>query len=441
MASSSTDLTSESSTSLEQERRAAFRPVRSVLLCGASVRSLAESAIAAGLRPLCIDFFDDSDLTKVLSRGRGRFVGQIRSFDELPAVSQSVRPSVPLIWAGGLESHTEVLRSIARRRPIIGADPDVVDSLRHPGRLFEWLTDAGLSVPGIATASTADPDRQWLLKPMRSSGGLGIRTHSPPLDTSHRSRSQQVHEYLQEYIDGVPMSAVCVSDQHRVRLIGVSVQIVGWPCLGASDFLFCGNVGPVDPGTEVTQQLQLAARTIVTETNLRGVFGIDFVLRQGKVWCLEINPRITASHMIYESLEKKSGVNSNLVSQHLSALGWRSPAKRKPSPQTDLTPLLPTTYQARLILWAKEDVKIFADLDESQRAMKSAARIADIPKTGSVVSVGSPLCSLHISATSIKQLVMETQRLCLSADAFALFSWSDIAQQIELLMDRFHRNR
>jgi predicted ATP-grasp superfamily ATP-dependent carboligase len=69
--------------------------------------------------------------------------------------------------------------------------------------------------------------------------------------------------YLQEYIDGVPMSALFCSDSTGVHLFGMSLQLIGWPSLGASGFLFCGNVGPVDPGPDVTRQVLEAAQVIV----------------------------------------------------------------------------------------------------------------------------------------------------------------------------------
>ena len=54
------------------------------------------------------------------------------------------------------------------------------------------------------------------------------------------------------------------------------------PSLGASGFLFCGNVGPVDPGELVTQQVLEAARILVARSGLRGVFGI--AKTQAHVW-------------------------------------------------------------------------------------------------------------------------------------------------------------
>ncbi len=441
MASSSTDLMPESSTSLEQDRPQPLRTVRSVLLCGASVRSLAESAILAGLRPLCVDFFEDSDLSQLLSGGRGRFLGQIHSFTDLPRLTHSVRTSVPLLWTGGIENHSDVLRVMARRRPVIGPDPEIIDRLRDPARLLQWLTDAGLASPRLASQSSADPLCEWLQKPMASSGGIGIRQYfAAGGPESGTLPMPSTLEHLQEYIDGIPMSALLCSTQQGVTLIGQSLQLTGWPSLGASGFLFCGNAGPVDPGNLVTHQVQAAADAIVRQTGLRGVFGVDFILRQGVAWFLEVNPRLTASHMLYEPPRNSTGSAWNLVRQHLAAFGWQpagSISGRTRAVSASLTPVL---MQARLILWASEALSIPCDAFHSHPSPSETYRLADVPPSATTIPAGSPLCSVHVNASSAAQLVESIQQLQPSPFLSERFSWLDISRQLSLLFNRFEKN-
>jgi predicted ATP-grasp superfamily ATP-dependent carboligase len=437
----------ESSTSPEQTPTEGFRTARSVLLCGASVRSLAESAMAAGFRPICVDFFEDVDLTRLLSGDKGRFAGKLLSFADLPAIIRSVRRTVPMLWAGGLENHTDILRAIASHRPVIGASPGLIDRLRNPARLREWFTRAGLDVPRLATDATADTDRQWLRKPLAGSGGLGIHTASgSSAGTSQTAAtlSSQEHEYVQEYIDGVPVSAVLCADQHGIELFGTSLQLIGWPSLGASDFLFCGNIGPCDPGKSVLQQVLTAARIVVEQTGLAGVFGIDFILRQGRAWFLEVNPRLTASHMLYERRGSRSGQSVNLVARHLAAFGWRptySRIARADAVNIENVGTPHSITKARLILWAQSEFKV-PDNPETQivKGLKLPFRVADVPKPGSVIPSGAPICSIHTSAATMHQLV-ESMRELSNAGSHAIISWSAVSRQLELLLDRFERNR
>ena len=372
---SSTDLPQMSSTSPKPAPQTGWKTARSVILCGASVRSLAESAIAAGFHPLCVDFFEDEDLKNLLGSGRGRFVGRINSFQQIPQVIRSVRKSIPLLWAGGLENHTNLLRDISSTRAVIGPDLECVDQLRNPWKLYDWLTKAGIDVPRLATDATAESDCHWLRKSVTSSGGLGVgnKVAAGPTDAALNAGTAQtdVHVmvaplrdetidkaevpaaqwfaqsgvqlrdvYLQEYIDGVPMSATLCADESGLHLFGMCLQLTGWPCLGASDFLFCGNVGPVDPGEAVMRKVVAIARVLIECSGLRGVFGLDFILRQGKVWLLEVNPRLTASHMLFEL--QQPGL---LVHRHLAALGWKSSRPRRSLEASD-SRLLSDNYGA-----------------------------------------------------------------------------------------------
>lgn len=436
MASSSTDLKPESSTSPEQDPVSGFQTVRSLILCGASVRSLAQSAISAGLRPLCVDFFEDEDLTHLLKSDRGRFVGRIRTFEELPSAISGIRRTIPLLWAGGLENHSDVIRAINTQRPVIGPDPSAVEALRQPQNLVNWLTDAGLKTPRLAFSGNASADCSWLRKPRAGSGGLGIRSMSLRSNDSHQSANfPGPTEYLQEYIDGVPMSAIFCSNHRGLKLVGTSLQLIGWPGLGASDFLFCGNVGPVNPGESVNGQLMQAAQSIVHHTGLRGVFGIDFILRGGEAWFIEVNPRLTASHMLYDDAEHKGTGDGCLVLRHLAAYGWAP--RSNPARKTSRFARKPATIQARLILWASEDVRFTNVLKDARGEFWT---IADTPQPGTVTPAGSPICSIHIMADSNAELLQRIQNLNGSRKPGLTFSWPDISRQLGMLFDRYQRN-
>jgi len=394
---SSTHRPQMSPTSQKLQPNSDRKPTRSVVLCGASVRSLAESAIAAGLHPLCVDFFEDADLQKLLSSGRGRFVGQIDSFAQLPQRIRSIRKSIPLLWAGGLENHTDVLREASQNRPVIGAAPEIIEQLRNPWILQSWLSDAAIDCPRLADEGSADSHCSWLRKSVASSGGRGIGNHAD---------ADRTKVYLQEYIDGVPMSATFCAEESGLQLFGMSLQLIGWPCLGATDFLFCGNVGPVDPGEGVTKQLLAIARVLVDRSGIRGVFGIDFILRQRQAWFLEVNPRLTASHMLYEL--QQPGL---LVHRHLAALGWKPTRPRRSLEMWIDPPPAPSLVSARFIFWAKKDVRIphLQLPDADQRT--SPFKFADCPQPGSVVIKSSPLCSLHVTAVDLESVEQNLIRL------------------------------
>ncbi|MBC7965122.1 MAG: ATP-grasp domain-containing protein [Fuerstia sp.] len=381
-----------------------------------------------------MDFFEDEDLKKILGCGRGRFVGRIESFAELPQRIRAVRNSIPLLWAGGLENHSDVLREIGRHRPVIGPAPDCIDPLRDPWKMQGWLANAKIGVPRLATEPTADSDCHWLRKSVASSGGLGIDVHrvGGTITQSPESRGM----YLQEYIDGVPMSATLCADDSGVHLFGMSLQLIGWPSLGASGFLFCGNAGPVDPGEPVTQQVLEAASILANQSGLRGVFGIDFVLRQGRAWFLEVNPRVTASHMLFEL--QQPGL---IIHRHLAALRWKPVrARRSLEKEVSCLQVALSPVAARLILWTREDLRVPEGFGDDSC---STVRITDRPQPGTVVSRGSPFCSIQLTANDCDDLIRQLNRLedisCTNSNPSLVmlrtlgYATHTIAGQLELL--------
>ncbi len=345
-----------------------------------------------------------------------------------------------MLWAGGLENCSDVLREIARHRPVIGADPAVVACLRDPWKISRWLENATIGVPRLATAASADVDCCWLRKSFRSSGGMGIGIPVPE-DAQDKAASSP-GTYLQEYIDGVPMSAMFCSDATGVRLFGMSLQVIGWSSLGASGFLYCGNVGPVDPGEAVMRQVTEAARVIVEQSGMQGVFGIDFILRHGHAWILEVNPRITASHELFE--QRHPGL---IIHQHLAALGWQATRPKRMLQDGSIRSLVPlSTATARLILWAREEIR----LPKSFGAYSAdSLKIADCPRSGTEVSRSSPLCSIYLRGDDpediIRQLCTVQDHLSGSSNRSLStltklgYSMKTIGGQLQLLWRKFQR--
>ena len=88
-----------------------------LLIVGASARAAAMSAVRAGLSPWCADLFADLDLRAIVP-------DVVRCpMDQYPsAFSEILRsaPEAPWIYTGGIENHPNLIRSMARIRPIWG---------------------------------------------------------------------------------------------------------------------------------------------------------------------------------------------------------------------------------------------------------------------------------------------------------------------------------
>jgi hypothetical protein len=130
------------------------------------------------------------------------------------------------------------------------------------------------------------------------------------MTNAHQRHQPNCSIIYQQLISGSPASATFVADHQGCRLIGCSLQLCGWSSLGAGEFQFCGNYGPITLPTALIAKIEAVGQLTAARAGLRGVFGIDFILPDGPrsgpgtqnsdPYFLEVNPRLTASHELFD---------------------------------------------------------------------------------------------------------------------------------------------
>ncbi len=90
---------------------------RSILLLGASVRSLAWSARRAGFDPIGLDLFGDRDLTAVGASTRIAPEDYPHGFE---ALSATFPGEVPCVYSGAMENHPDLLDAAGPPTPDVG---------------------------------------------------------------------------------------------------------------------------------------------------------------------------------------------------------------------------------------------------------------------------------------------------------------------------------
>jgi uncharacterized protein len=285
-----------------------------LLILGASTRAAAFSALRCGFRPRCADYFADRDLASVCPVDRIDPRDGARQFS---ALAESLAPS-PWIYTGGLENHPECVEQISRRHALWGVDAGTLRAVRDP----VWVADvlAGNAIP--CPEARSDPlglrrDGSWLKKPLASGGGRGIE----PL-RDHNAFGSTAH-FFQERIDGPSFSALFIGDRSQARLIGVTRQWIG---IEGSPFGYLGSVGPTPTTPPLASRLESLGNALAFSFGLTGWFGVDFVLRDGIPWPVEINPRYTASLEIHELAAGRS-----LLPEHRHACEASTPARAAPA--------------------------------------------------------------------------------------------------------------
>jgi len=353
-----------------------------LIIIGASARAAAFSALRAGIEPWCADLFGDRDL-------RSRAPVSAVSPSEYPEAFFRLfekAPFCPWMYTGALENRPRLLQKLAKLRPLWGNDAATVAAARQPVRRTMLLRQAGLPCPDVRTSNQPPAaGGGWLQKPIASAGGHGIRAWSR--EPARRGW------YFQEYVVGVPCSAVYIGMHGQARLLGATRQLIGENWLYAGPFRYCGSIGPLALSVRVQATLAALGGLIVHECGLRGVFGVDYVLRDDQPCCVEVNPRYTGS---VEILEHALGIRA--VALHASAFGWEEEQALAAVPSVP-------PVAGKAIIFARGDMTFPQDgpwlpalnVPRTDHAMTA---FADIPMPGTVITRGRPILTVLAAGAS-----------------------------------------
>jgi predicted ATP-grasp superfamily ATP-dependent carboligase len=366
-----------------------------VLIAGVSTRAIADSAARAGFAFTTIDGNADRDQHPSV-----RAQSMPRDF-ELPftaAAAATAAASIEadaVVYLSNLDNVPDAVATVAAGRALWGNAPDVLRRARDPVLVAHALDRHGLPAPALGGTTAGD----WLIKPLRSGGGTGIRrvagpTHTPP------------GFFAQEYIEGTPGSIVFVAAGDRALPLAVSRQLIGDARFGADGFRYCGSIfaPPAEAqfvkGDDVTRAARVLAQAATTELGLTGLNGIDFIARGALPYAVEINPRWTAAA---ELVERAYAVN--VFAMHAEACA----AGRLPRHGLHHEAPLATAV-GKGIVFARGACRV-----DSTDAWVADPDIRDVPYHGQRFAAGAPVCTVFAtgldSARCYGALVARAQRI------------------------------
>ena len=337
-----------------------------VLIVGVSTRAMAESAARAGYAVTSIDAFGDLDQhTGVRALSLPRDFGVAFSTDAVAEVATTVAYDA-VAYLSPFENHPSAVERLARGRVLLGNPPRVLTRARDPRLLHAALGSAS---------------ERWLVKPVASGGGHGIREWKPgdPVPKGW---------HAQPFVDGVPGSVVFVAAAGAATVLGVTRQLVGDPTFGASGFRYAGNIlRPAGrrPHVEplVDSAAALASR-FTRELDLVGVNCIDFIARGNTAVPIEINPRWSAS---MELVERSHGVS--IFAAHAAAcLTGELPGQSVLDVDRRSSETL-----GKAVLFARHDITC-----GDTGAWLAEPMIRDVPHPGEQIATGRPVCTIFAAA-------------------------------------------
>jgi predicted ATP-grasp superfamily ATP-dependent carboligase len=354
-----------------------------LVIVGASVRSVAESAARAGHEVHAADLFGDVDLRAVVASWTCP-----RPYPAGLPDAVATLPAGPCVYTGAIENHPDVLAAIARHRPVAGCSPERITAVRDHAMLAAAVTAAGLAFPETRADPAGVPrDGSWLLKPRRSAGGHGIAPWRGGRAETNPEAAAGAGVVWQRRVRGRAAAAAYLVTADGSRLVGLSRQLVGRGWCHARPFSYCGSID-LDPAAvpaRLSGQFERLGGLLAERFGLVGFVGVDLVIdRAGRLWVIEVNPRPTAA---LELVERASGLS--IAAAHLAACGL--------GPQPGERPRVGSWGKA--ILFAAHDVVV----DETMLATLAGAAggpaggwplVADIPRPPQVIAVGRPVCTL-----------------------------------------------
>ena len=369
-----------------------------LLVFGASVRAARQSALRAGIASAGFDLFADRDNPRDPPTARVEPSEYPLGFERI-ARELSGSTTRPWIYTGGLENHPDLIDRMAAIRPFLwGISGDSLRSVRDPIAVADRLSRRGLPAPAVRRDPEGLPrDGSWLSKPLASAGGRKVR---PLVRTEVAPRPS----YYQERIDGMSLAAIFVGGPWGSTLIGATRQLLG---RRGDPFAYAGSIGPwpIRPG--VRETLVAIGATLVEAFRLRGLFGVDFVLRDdGVPFPVEVNPRYTAS---VEVLELATGLALMPLHRRAFEVDGRCDSPTSPPPLTSIV--------GKAILFAdRRSTLPPIDLPEPEAAGRRSreginpsspdpgfalADIADVPADGLVFDEGDPVLTVMARASTI----------------------------------------
>ncbi|MFT5134093.1 MAG: putative ATP-grasp superfamily ATP-dependent carboligase [Gammaproteobacteria bacterium] len=357
---------------------------QALLIVGASARAACFSARRSSFSPYWIDQYGDHDLVE-------NFPGVRVPTKHYPDGILDLLPKssdVPFLFTGALENHLGILEKLESLRPLLGNSAAVCRAVRDPYRLRNCFESAGIKHPQIVS-----PDKvveglaDYLIKPLRSAGGFGIRHYRAGEGENTRQ------EYIQEFIEGESRAGIFLGNGKSAFLLGVTRQLVGEAELHAAEFSYCGSIGPLPLDAYECEQWMDIGNVLSREFGLLGLFGVDAIRRAGDIYPVEVNPRYTASVEVLEL-----ALQLPVIALHVDACRGKM-----------IAPVIPNidTTMAKAYLFAGNDLMSPGDVNALYEGDDSFPLTADIPHADTCIPRGHPLMTVFAEGSSPEE-VMQT---------------------------------
>jgi predicted ATP-grasp superfamily ATP-dependent carboligase len=281
-----------------------------ILIIALSARPFVAAAVQAGFKVSAIDGFADSQTQAIAN------MTSVAPFDNdgfqaeaLLAIIDTLDTNryIGFIYGSGFEAQPTLLAEIAKRMPLLGNLPATLANVKSPRIFFSACARLGVAHPQTWTQANASLPLDGLVKAVGASGG----GHVQPYSNAKVSLDKQC--YAQQKLHGLPVSVLFLAYAQQAALVGFNELMLA--PTEALPYRYGGAVSQIDLPASVQDQLLKAAQQLTAEFSLLGLNSLDAVLQDGVAYVLEINPRLSASVGLYETVDGEM----SLLAMHVAA--------------------------------------------------------------------------------------------------------------------------
>jgi predicted ATP-grasp superfamily ATP-dependent carboligase len=225
------------------------------------------------------------------------------------------------------------------------------------------------------------PDKDFIVKPVQGSGGYRVRELVEMEKELNEGEDADFTNFiLQEKLNGVNLSASVLATGSESRSILTSQQIIGDPALCQREpYGYCGNIAPLTDGS-TAEKISGLAEDIIDYLKLIGSNGVDFILQDGELYLIEVNPRIQGTMECAEF-----SLDINMAEAHIRAC--RGELMDIP---------VPTSFAVKMILHARE---------RSQVGKIGFEGVYDLPAENVIIEAGEPVVTVITSGRFLEDSI------------------------------------
>ncbi len=333
-------------------------PEKNILIVANSGRMLAQLSRNAGLVPLVIDCFSDCD-TQYLALDCVKVnTLELKYVRKALSVLSHHNRIRYVVYGSGLELYNSTIKFLFQNLVVLGNTQDVFSLIQNKTYFFSRLKYLGILFPDI-TFQAPEINDNWLVKPKQGEGGLGIKKYE-------RLSKITTSCYWQKFITGKAMSVLFVANGNEYKIIGFNKQY--FTRIEDNQFVFSGVISQPEINKDIIQTINLWLAALIPDFALKGVNTLDFIVKNNCCYVLEVNARPSASMQLYQQDLLTRHINSFIDAQLQSVIVIK-------------------TYKAYKVVFAEAEVFINDHIQWPQW-------VVDIPKSGSIIHTGMPICSI-----------------------------------------------